>query len=283
MLDRDEYVEQAYLYRVFLERLPQNMPLQELFRQTREELLASTRLPLAIDFLRSELEHAGVFGKAMAKLSHYFTPFQSYVVSEAESEGGRFDLGMALQILRAEADYQAKGASPAGLFLFQFESLCRNRLRYDAGLTAIANDPLYEEDWRVWILGVRKQVGLIDFADLVYLRSAYYQQRRAARIGNIEPEKPVLFGEREGKIAFSNRGKDPLYLFAAMQRHLGYPSVPRPSPQDLTSDIVPQLARRLERMEARMRLLEQEQAGGIDIAKLYKKALPRDQADGESS
>ena len=37
------------------------------------------------------------------------------------------------------------------------------------------------------------------------------------------PEKPMLFGEKEGKIAWANRKKDPLYLFAALQRHLGYP------------------------------------------------------------
>ena len=48
------------------------MPLQELFKQVREELLASTKLPMAVDFLRTELEHSGVFSPAMAKLAHYF-------------------------------------------------------------------------------------------------------------------------------------------------------------------------------------------------------------------
>ena len=31
---------------------------------------------------------------------------------------------------------------------------------------------------------------------------------------------PVLFGAQEGRIAKAHRGKDPLFLFAALQRHL---------------------------------------------------------------
>jgi hypothetical protein len=271
MLDRAEYVEQAYLFRVLSERLPQNMPLQELLRQTRDELLATTRLPLALDFLRAELEHAGVVGSAMARLSHYFTPFQTYVVREAENERGRFDLRIALEILRAEAVYRSEGISRQGLFLFQFETLCRNRLRYDPGLTAIAADPAYDTAWHDWILVVRRQVGLVDLADLVYLRSEYYLTRRSVRGGPVAPaEKPVLFGEQEGKIAFANRGKDPLYLFAALQRHLGYPAVPRPRPVDDTPQLLPQILRRLERLETRLKLIEEESREGIDLTKFYQ-------------
>jgi hypothetical protein len=270
MLEREEYVEQAYFFRTLGERLPKNMPLQELLRQTREEILATTNLPHAIDFLRTELEHAGVFGSAMARLSHYFTPFQTYVVQEAENERGRFDLRIALQILRSEAEYRAKGMSPQGLFLFHFEVLSRNRLRYDKGLAAIAGDPLYDQNWRDWISFVRHQIGFIDLADLLYMRSEHYAKRRAAQHGGpVAPEKPVLFGEKEGKIALANRGKEPLYLFAALQRHLGYPEVPRPKPQDDTVEILPLVLRRLERIEARLKIMEEEQRGGLDITKFY--------------
>ena len=270
MLEREEYVEQAYFFRTLGERLPKNMPLQELLRQTREEILASTNLPHAIDFLRTELEHAGVLGSAMARLSHYFTPFQTYVVQEAENERGRFDLRIALQILRSEAEYRAKGMSPQGLFLFHFEVLSRNRLRYDKGLAAVAGDPLYDQNWREWILFVRHQIGFIDLADLLYMRSEHCAKRRAAlRGGPVEPEKPVLFGEKEGKIALANRGKEPLYLFAALQRHLGYPEVPRPKPQDDTVEVLPLVLRRLERIEARMKIMEEEQRGGLDLTKFY--------------
>jgi hypothetical protein len=270
MLPREEYVEQAYLFRVLAERIPQNMPLQELLRQTRDELLATTRLPLAVDFLRSELEHTGAISGGMARLAHYFTPFQTYLVQEAENERGRFDMRVALEILRAEATYRSEGLSLQGLFLFQFETLCRNRLRYDPGLNAISQDPSFDAAWREWILTVRRQVGLIDFADLVYVRSEHYQLRRSRQAGEpLAPEKPVLFGEKEGKIAFANRGKDPLYLFAALQRHLNYPVVPRLKPFDETPLLLPQLMRRMERLEIRLKLLEEEGREGIDITKFF--------------
>jgi hypothetical protein len=271
MLDREEYVEQAYFFRVLRERIPQNLPMQECLRQVKEEVLASAKLPMAIDFLRTELEHAGILGSAMARLSHYFTPFQTYMVQEAENERGRFDMLVALSILHAEAAYRGAGATPQGLFIFQFEILCRNRLRYDHCLTAIAADPWYNDDWREWILVVRRQIGLIEFADMVYIRSEYFQKRRIVQSGEgPPPDKPVLFGEKEGKIAWSNRRKDPLFLFSAMQRHLGYPAVPRPTPVDESPQLIPQMMRRMERLEHRLKLLEEEQnAGAIDITKLY--------------
>jgi hypothetical protein len=282
MLDREEYVEQEYFFRTLSERLPKNMPLQELLRQTREELLATTKLPLAIDFMRAELEHSGVLAPAMERLSHYFTPFQGYLVAEAENERGRFDTRIALEILRAEAEYRARDVTPQGLFVFQFEALCRNRLRYDQGLGAIADDPLYDQDWRAWILTVRRQIGLIDFPDLLYVRSEDYQARRARREGGqVEPEAAVLFGEKEGKIAAANRGKDPLYLFAALQRHLEYPQVPRPKPQDDSAEVLPQVLRRLERLETRIKLVEEEQRGGIDLTKLYERPPELTDLSGE--
>ena len=56
-----------------------------------------------------------------------------------------------------------------------------------------------------------------------------------------------------------------------MQRHLGYPRVPRPVPPDRTDELLPQLARRMERMEARIKLMEEERRTGIDITKFYEK------------
>lgn len=270
LLDREEYIEQAYFFRTIAERLPQNLPLQDLMRQTGEELLASTKLPMAIDFMRAELEHSGVLAPAMASLPHYFTPFQTYLMREAEQEGGRFDIRVGLKVLQAEAEYRAHEASRQGMFLFHFEVLCRNRLRYDAGLTAMANDPIYDEDWRKWILIVRRQVGLIDLADLIYVRSEHYQSQRSRWAGEqLEPEAAVLFGEKEGKIALSNRGKEPLFLFAALQRHLNYPSIPRLIITDKTPDLVPKLLHRIEQLETRLKLVEQEQRHGIDITQFY--------------
>jgi hypothetical protein len=262
-LDRDEYVEQAYFYRTLRERMQQDMSTQELLGTIRQELLSTTKLPLALDFMGTELRHTGAFGTAMARLGHYFTPYQTYVILEAEKEEGRFDFRIALEILEREAKFRADGASRQGIFLYQFETLCRNRLGYDRGLEAVAADPAYDEAWREWILTVRRQVGIIDFADMIYVRSDFFRQQRG------DPGKPVLFGEKEGKIAFANRRKDPIYLFSALARHLGYPSVPRPKREESTEKVVYALRRQLERIEMRVKLVEEELRGGINLSRFY--------------
>ncbi len=271
MLDRSEYVEQEYLFQLLGERISDQMPIQELLEQIRHELSASTRLPMAVGFLLTEIKHSGCMAPAMDRLRHYFASFQTYLIAEAEQEAGKFDMRTALQILRAEARFRADQVSPAGLFFYQFESLCRNRLRYDPGFKAIANDPVYDQHWKLVILKFRLQVGLIDFADFLFLHSEEYHRRLLAEGVSIEGKGPFLFGEHEGKIAVASRRRDPLFLFAALQRHLGYPSVPRPKPPDRTLEQVPQLMRRVERMESRLQLLEQEQRTGIDITKFYAK------------
>lgn len=270
MLDREEYVEQAHFFRALSARLQQNLPAQDLLGAVREEILATTKLPLAVDFMASELRLHGVMHTAMAKLTHYFTPFQAYLVAEAEDDRSRFDLALALEILRREADYRSAGCTPQGIFLYEFESLCRNRLKYDAGLAALAGDPIFDNNWRGWLDLVRRQIGLIDLADLIYVRSEYYAVRRAQQgASGDEPLPAPLFGLREGRIAAANARKDPLYLFAALQRQLGYPEVPRPAPDAAAPQLLPLLARRMERLEARLKIVEEEQRGGIDLTKYY--------------
>jgi len=269
MLDREEYVEQVHLFHAMTERMQTQVPLQELLVNVREELLATTRLPMAIDFMLAELKHCGAMGYAMERLGHYFAPFQTYVIREAEQDGGRFDMRVALSILEREAQYRSEQCPPQGLFLYQFEAVCRNRMRYDPALSAMALDPVYDERWRSWILTVRRQIGLVDLADLIYVRSDYYRQQNPT--SKLEfGQFPVLFGQKEGRIAVANRQKDPLFLFAALQRHLGYPRVPRPDPVDTEAQVTTQLARRVERLETRVKLLEDEQRkGGIDLPSFY--------------
>ncbi|MBN1911142.1 MAG: hypothetical protein JW818_15455 [Pirellulales bacterium] len=263
LLDREEYIEQAYMFRTLAERLGQSMSTQELLVSLRQEVLATTRLPMALEFMSQELRLTGGFATAMDRLGHYFTPFQTYVVGEAERHEGRFDFRVALDILRRDAEYRAEGPTPQGVFLFQFETLCRNRLGYDAGLAAVGGDPLYDEPWRDWIKTVRRQVGLVDMADMIYVRSAHYAKTQGP------PEKPVLFGEKEGQIALANRRKDPLFLFSALQRHLGYPAVPKPKHGPSTESLVPALQRKVDRLETRLKLLEEELRGGINISRFF--------------
>ena len=270
MLDREEYVEQAHLFRTLGERLSDNVPMQELLAYVKQEVLSTTRLPMAIDFLLAELKHTGSMSSAMARLAHYFTPFQTYIMSEAEAERGRFDIRVAIDILRHEAEYRSKSPIPQAMFMFHFECLCRNRLKYDYGLAAVAEDPIYDDAWKQWIRELRLRIGMVDFADMIYVRS----QLNTIHLTKPNeppyvPDKPVLFGEKEGKIAWANRRKDPLYLFAALQRHLGYPAVPRPKKRDESINLLPLLNLRVDRLEQRIKLLEDENKSGIDITKYY--------------
>src|SRR3954453_12185583 len=272
MLPNEEYIEQAHLFRTLSERLADNVPMQELLGQVKQEVLSTTRLPMAIDFLLTELRHIGMMSTAMQRLPHYFTPFQTYVMREAEAERGRFDLRIAVEILRHEAEYRAKSPVPQAMFMYHFECLCRNRLKYDPGLGAVAGDPIYDDAWRQWISELRLRIGMVDFADMIYVRSQY-NIIHLTRPGEPPPvpEKPILFSEKEGKIAWANRRKDPLYLFAALQRPLGYPTVPRLKRPDQSSTLLPLLNLQVQRLEARIKLLEDESRGGIDITKFYSK------------
>lgn len=275
-LPREEYIEQVHFFGVLGERLAENMPAQEALAALREEVLATTKLPMAIDFLLAELKHQGILSAGMQQLAHYFTPFQCYVMSEAENDRGRFDLRIGLQILTREAQYRAEvdtktEISLAGLFLYQFEALCRNRLGYDEGLEAIATDPSYNATWRDWILTVRRQIGIVELSDMIYVRSEFYIDKMSQLDATQTADRSLLlFGRQEGRIAWANRKKDPLLLFAALHRQLGYPQVPRPKQADPEQRLLPTLARRVEHLEGRLKLLEEEQRGGIDLERFYR-------------
>lgn len=273
LLSSEEYVEQAFLYKTLSERLESGEPMQDLLFQIREEVLATTKLPMAIDFISAELNHTGIMSSAMRKLPHYFNPFQTYLVSEAERDTGRFDLRVALAILEKDALGKSENRSTVASFFFQFESLCRNSLQYDYGLSSMAYDPVYDQNWRTWILAMRRKVGTVSLADLVYVHSEHYLHQQSARgMDSIEAADPILFGRNEGKIALANRRKDALFFFSALQRQLKYPPVPRAKKRDESIDLIPRLIKQLDRLEVRIKFLEDEQRDkGIDLSKLYKR------------
>jgi hypothetical protein len=276
ILEREEYIEQAYFFRVLRERLATNMAAQEVLARVHEEILSTTRLPLAIQFLATEMKHSGVLSSGFAQLPHYFTPFQTYIVRRTEEEKLRFPMETAFLILEKEATYRASEHTAAGLFVFQFETLCRNRLGYDYGLDAIAGDPFYDPNWRDYLQLVRRQIGTIDFADLLYLRSAWYVMEQRRKNPEYEPPVEPLFGEKEGKIAKANRGRDPLYLFAALQRQLGYPEVPRPKPRDDLGAKVETILARLRDFDNRLKLLEAEAKDQVDLSQFGKPDILKD-------
>jgi hypothetical protein len=280
ILDREEYIEQAYFFRVLRERLGQNLAMQEVLERVHEEILSTTRLPLAIQFLATELKHSGLLSSGLARLPHYFTAFQTYVIRQTEEGGQRITIDTALLVLEREAEYRASNPSPAGLFVYQFEVLSRNRLGYDAGLSAMQADPLYDAAWQEYVSLVRRQLGSVDFSDLIYLRSALYVLEQRRRNPAYEPPLAPLFQEKEGKIARANRGRDPLYLFAALQRQLGYPQVPRPVPPDDTATKIIGLQAKIRELELRLKLVESELRGQVDLTQfLGKPDLLKDQPE----
>jgi hypothetical protein len=271
VLDPEEYIEQAYFFRTVRERLAANLATQDVLDHVHEEILSTTRLPLAIQFLATELKHSGLLSSGFAQLPHYFTAFQTFVVRQSEVENLRLNFDTALLVLEREASYRAGRPTPAGLFVYQFETLSRNRLGYDDGLTAMSLDPIYPSPWREYLELVRRQLGSVDFADLVYLRSEFYVREQARQNPAYEPPLPPLFGEKEGKIARANRGRDPLYLFAALQRQLGYPEVPRlKAPDDLTAKLTA-LSAKLRELEMRLKLVESELRGQVDLTQFLGK------------
>jgi hypothetical protein len=140
----------------------------------------------------------------------------------------------------------------------------------------MAADPLYTEDWQDYILTLRTRLGDVDFADLIFVRSEQFVRERLRLNPDFVPKFPVLFGEKEGKIARANRGRDPMYLFAALQRQLGYPAVPRPRRPDELEARVVLLEQRIALLENRLKIAESDRDQNIDLSQVLVK--PEDTA-----
>ena len=80
MLDREEYIEQSHLFRALAERIAGGVAAQEALVSIGQEILATSKLPMAIDYLVGELKLVGTLSTAMARLHHYFSPFQTFVM-----------------------------------------------------------------------------------------------------------------------------------------------------------------------------------------------------------
>lgn len=271
MHSREEYVEQAYFFRVYRERLDDNLPAQEILQGVAQEILSTTRLPYALEFLSSEMMMHGRVSGGMKRLNHYFSAFQTFLMEQAERDKARFDARIALQLLEKEAEYLGgEKPTPQGLFLYQFETLSRHRLGYQEGLKAIASVPMFGPEWIEWIGKIRQALGAVEFTEMIYARSEFRVEEVRKRTGDEDyaPSYPVLFGLQEGRIAKANHGRDPLYMFSALQRHLGYPKVPRPKPPR-EHRLDPVLELRLQQLEGRLKLLEAETSGKFDISEFY--------------
>jgi hypothetical protein len=269
-LPLEEYIEQAFFFETFRSRIEEGYSAQEFLTAVRSELLTTVQLPMAIGFLLTDMKHTGLLSSAMRHIAHYFTPFQAFVVAESERETSRFDFRIALEILAREAKYRSESPPIQGLFFYQFETICRNRLGYDRGLDVLVQDDAYNADWKEWLTILRKQIGLMDLSEMIFYRSEFYKIKND-KFKNEEADVVTLFGEREGRIAFATRHRDPVFLFSALSRHLGYPGVPCQKRATEEENIVPLLQRRIEHLENRLQLLEEEQHGGVNLNRYYVK------------
>ena len=264
-LPLEEYIEQAFFFETFRSRVEEGYSTQEFLTAIRYELITTVQLPMAIGFLLTDLKHTGMLSSAMRQIAHYFTPFQTFVIAESEREASRFDFRIALEILAREAKYRSESPPIQGLFFYQFETICRNRLGYDRGLDMLMQDDIYNDDWKEWLTILRKQIGLVDFAEMIFYRSEFYPKQET------DAAVTPLFGEREGRIAFASRHRDPVFFFSALSRHLGYPSVPRQRRATEEENLLPILQRRIEHLENRLQLIEEEQRGGVNLNKFFVK------------
>ena len=282
MLDREEYIEQLYFFQTLRERIKASIATQEVLEKIDQEILSTTKLPMAIQFLATEIKDSGLLSTGFKLLGHYFTPFQAFIIKSTEDENRKFSIDTGLHVLEKMAKYLADSPTPSGLFVFQFEILSRNKLGYDEGVLAMADDPLYPAVWRDFIIFVSKQIGLVEFAELVYLRSEYYLELERKQDPNYEPPVPPLFQTKEGRIAKANLGRDPFFLFAAVQRQLNYPEVPRSMEKESPKDEMGSIRQRVNDLEMRIKLVEAEVKGNVDLAHFGKPEilanLPKDDA-----
>ena len=95
-LEKEEYIEQAYFFRMLCLRIGQGQSTQEILEVLDQEILSTTKLPFAIGFLRAELKHTGQLSRGFERLGHYFTPFQTLLVKSAENEKMKFSVESSL-------------------------------------------------------------------------------------------------------------------------------------------------------------------------------------------
>ncbi len=68
----------------------------------------------------------------------------------------------------------------------------------------------------------------------------------------------------------ANIGRDPLFFFAALQRQLDYPAVPKSQHTEEVQKLPVFLEARLVKLEQRLKIMEMESKGGIDLKQSYK-------------
>ncbi len=192
VLDREEYIEQV----VLLPRLPRARPRRHAGaggpRAGRRGDPLDDQAPAGHLVPGHATSRAtGLMAPAMARLGHYFTPFQTHVIGQAEDgrepvlDGpGPARSSSARRSSRPTARRRPGCSSTSSRPSRGTGSATRQ------GLDAMAADPFYDEDWRDYILALGARLGDVDFADLIYVRSAYFVTERRRKDPDFVPKYP---------------------------------------------------------------------------------------------
>ena len=72
-------------------------------------------------------------------------------------------------------------------------------------------------------------------------------------------------------------------MFAALQRHLGYPVVPRVRPVFGPEKEIPAMQAKIAQLEKRLHLVEPELKGNLDLSQFYVKPVELPGSDGAAA
>ena len=271
VLDREEYIEQAYFFRASASGSPTTCRPRTSSPRLHEELLTTTRLPYAVQFLAAEIKHTGPARQRVREAAALLHPFQAFVIRQAEEEKQRFPMADGAAGAGTRGRVPGRAADQPGLFVYQFETIARNRLGYIDGLAAMAADPLYDADWRATSTSSAGRSATSTSRDLVYLRSELYvtEQRRANPA--YEPSRAAALRREGGE---DRQGQPRPRPAVPVRRAAAATRLPRGAAVTQRDDgktrSWSKIETKLRELETRLKLAEGELRGNIDLSQFGK-------------
>ena len=151
MLDREEYIEQAYLFRVFAERIAAGIAAQEALVSIGQEVLATSKLPMAIDYLVGELKLVGTLSTAMVRLPPLLHRLPDLRDATGRGGGGPVRHADGAGDARARGDLPRRGGDAAGAVLLPLRVPVAEPPRLRPRPRRVAADDIFDADWKAWI------------------------------------------------------------------------------------------------------------------------------------
>jgi len=104
----------------------------------------------------------------------------------------------------------------------------------------MAQDPIFDEAWREWILTVRRQSAFVDFADMIYGPERLLSKAAAAAGGGNRGRRKADAVRREGREKSPGpTGRRTRFISSRLCNAISaYPAVPRPKKIDETQNVL---------------------------------------------